>query len=93
MVNALHWGSGPGAWIATLNFLGYFIGTFVIARGPCLRVHHPTSAPGGPQAVRFGCRLCGRVPESLPSHGETKQDTHPAEVAPASAHPADSAER
>lgn len=33
MVAALHWGSAPGAWIATLNYVGYFIGTFVIARG------------------------------------------------------------
>ncbi|WP_228282694.1 YbfB/YjiJ family MFS transporter [Brevibacterium atlanticum] len=33
MVAALHWGSAPGAWIATLNYVGYFIGTLVIARG------------------------------------------------------------
>ena len=33
MVAALHWSSSPGAWIATLNYVGYFIGTFVIARG------------------------------------------------------------
>ena len=33
MVAALHWGSAPGAWIATLNYVGYFIGTLVIAQG------------------------------------------------------------
>lgn len=33
MVAALHWGSAPGAWIATLNYVGYFIGCLVIARG------------------------------------------------------------
>ena len=33
MVAALHWSSAPGAWIATLNYVGYFIGTLVIARG------------------------------------------------------------
>jgi MFS family permease len=33
MVAALHWSSAPGAWIATLNYVGYFIGTAVIARG------------------------------------------------------------
>ncbi|WP_246490581.1 YbfB/YjiJ family MFS transporter [Brevibacterium oceani] len=33
MVAALHWGSTPGAWIATLNYVGYFIGTLVIAQG------------------------------------------------------------
>jgi MFS family permease len=32
MVAALHWSSQPGAWIATLNYVGYFIGTLVIAR-------------------------------------------------------------
>ncbi|WP_209373786.1 YbfB/YjiJ family MFS transporter [Brevibacterium renqingii] len=32
MVAALHWSSAPGAWIATLNYVGYFIGTLVIAR-------------------------------------------------------------
>ncbi|MDN5587258.1 MAG: YbfB/YjiJ family MFS transporter, partial [Brevibacterium sp.] len=26
MVAALHWSSAPGAWIATLNYVGYFIG-------------------------------------------------------------------
>ncbi|GAA1511709.1 YbfB/YjiJ family MFS transporter [Brevibacterium permense] len=33
MVAALHWSSAPGAWIATLNYVGYFIGTLVIAQG------------------------------------------------------------
>ncbi len=33
MVAALHWSSAPGAWIATLNYVGYFIGSLVIARG------------------------------------------------------------
>lgn len=33
MVAALHWSSAPGAWIATLNYVGYFIGNLVIARG------------------------------------------------------------
>jgi predicted MFS family arabinose efflux permease len=33
MVAALHWSSQPGAWIATLNYVGYFIGTLVIAQG------------------------------------------------------------
>ncbi|WP_309136062.1 YbfB/YjiJ family MFS transporter [Brevibacterium oceani] len=33
MVAALHWGSAPGAWVATLNYVGYFIGTLVIAQG------------------------------------------------------------
>ncbi|WP_152349041.1 YbfB/YjiJ family MFS transporter [Brevibacterium sp. CFH 10365] len=33
MVAALHWTSSPGAWIATLNYVGYFIGTLVIAQG------------------------------------------------------------
>ena len=33
MVAALHWDSAPGAWIATLNYVGYFIGTLVIAQG------------------------------------------------------------
>ncbi len=33
MVAALHRGSAPGAWIATLNYVGYFIGTLVIAQG------------------------------------------------------------
>lgn len=33
MVAALHWGTAPGAWIATLNYVGYFIGSLVIARG------------------------------------------------------------
>ncbi|KHS52759.1 YbfB/YjiJ family MFS transporter [Brevibacterium linens] len=33
MVAALHWSSAPGAWIATLNYVGYFIGTAVIACG------------------------------------------------------------
>src|SRR5699024_5641404 len=33
MVAALNWGAGPGSWIATLNYIGYFIGTLVIARG------------------------------------------------------------
>jgi MFS family permease len=33
MVAALQWSSAPGAWIATLNYVGYFIGTLVIARG------------------------------------------------------------
>lgn len=33
MVAALHWGSAPGAWIATLNYVGYFLGTLVIAQG------------------------------------------------------------
>ncbi|WP_244223257.1 YbfB/YjiJ family MFS transporter [Brevibacterium aurantiacum] len=33
MVAALHWGSAPGAWIATLNYVGYFIGCLVVARG------------------------------------------------------------
>lgn len=33
MVAALHWGSAPGAWIATLNYVGYFVGTLVIAQG------------------------------------------------------------
>lgn len=32
MVAALHWSSAPGAWIATLNYVGYFIGT-LIAQG------------------------------------------------------------
>nr|WP_245162022.1 YbfB/YjiJ family MFS transporter [Brevibacterium marinum] len=32
MVVALHWTSAPGAWIATLNYVGYFIGSLVIAR-------------------------------------------------------------
>src|SRR5699024_10423964 len=27
MVAALNWSSAPGAWIATLNYVGYFIGT------------------------------------------------------------------
>ncbi|PCC18692.1 YbfB/YjiJ family MFS transporter [Brevibacterium aurantiacum] len=33
MVTALYWSSAPGAWIATLNYVGYFIGTLVIAQG------------------------------------------------------------
>ena len=33
MVAALNWSSAPGAWIATLNYVGYFIGTLVIAQG------------------------------------------------------------
>jgi MFS family permease len=33
MVAALHWSSTSGAWIATLNYVGYFIGSLVIARG------------------------------------------------------------
>lgn len=33
MVAALYWSSAPGAWIATLNYVGYFIGTLVIAQG------------------------------------------------------------
>src|SRR5699024_800136 len=33
MVTALNWGAGPGSWIATLNYIGYFIGTLVIAQG------------------------------------------------------------
>lgn len=33
MVAALHWSSAPGAWIGTLNYVGYFIGTLVIAQG------------------------------------------------------------
>ena len=33
MVAALHWGAGPGSWIATLNYVGYFIGSLVVARG------------------------------------------------------------
>jgi MFS family permease len=33
MVAALNWGAGPGSWIATLNYIGYFIGTLVIAQG------------------------------------------------------------
>ena len=33
MVAALHWGTAPGAWIATLNYVGYFIGSLVVARG------------------------------------------------------------
>lgn len=33
MVAALHWSSAPGAWIATANYVGYFIGCLVIARG------------------------------------------------------------
>lgn len=33
MVTALHWGTAPGAWIATLNYVGYFIGSLVFARG------------------------------------------------------------
>jgi MFS family permease len=33
MVAALHWSSAPGAWIATLNYVGYFIGNLVIAQG------------------------------------------------------------
>ncbi|MGO0605634.1 YbfB/YjiJ family MFS transporter [Brevibacterium linens] len=33
MVAALHWNSAPGAWIATLNYVGYFFGTLVIAQG------------------------------------------------------------
>lgn len=33
MVAALCWSSAPGAWIATLNYVGYFIGTLVIAQG------------------------------------------------------------
>ncbi|WP_169251293.1 YbfB/YjiJ family MFS transporter [Brevibacterium sp. 'Marine'] len=33
MVAALHWSSAPGAWIATLNYVGYFIGTLIIAQG------------------------------------------------------------
>lgn len=33
MVAALHWSSAPGAWIATLNYVGYFIGTLAIAQG------------------------------------------------------------
>ena len=33
MVAALSWGAGPGSWIATLNYIGYFIGSLVVARG------------------------------------------------------------
>lgn len=33
MVAALHLGTAPGAWIATLNYVGYFIGSLVLARG------------------------------------------------------------
>lgn len=33
MVAALQWGSAPGAWIATVNYVGYFIGSLVVARG------------------------------------------------------------
>src|SRR5699024_8617712 len=33
MVAALNWSPAPGAWIATLNYVGYFIGTLVIAQG------------------------------------------------------------
>lgn len=33
MVAALHWSSAPGAWIATANYVGYFFGCLVIARG------------------------------------------------------------
>ncbi|SMX89657.1 Predicted arabinose efflux permease, MFS family [Brevibacterium sp. 239c] len=42
MVAALHWSPAPGAWIATLNYVGYFIGSLVIARGwvePTRRVY------------------------------------------------------
>src|SRR5699024_3572333 len=33
MVAALSWGAGPGSWIATLDYIGYFIGSLVVARG------------------------------------------------------------
>lgn len=33
MVAALHWSTAPGAWIATANYVGYFFGCLVIARG------------------------------------------------------------
>lgn len=33
MVAALQWSSAPGAWIATLNHVGYFIDTPLLTQG------------------------------------------------------------
>ncbi len=33
MITTLHWGSGPASWVASGNYLGYFVGSLLCAHG------------------------------------------------------------